>query len=90
MTLLILLLHTPAAANASVAGTTFFLLILIGLLITVVTEMYSVIKYFSWRKIKADITTVKAVVIMNISSYIVLTLVYGNTVIEQLLHWRPR
>ena len=55
---------------------------LIGFLFTLVTETYAVVKYSIRKNIILDRTTVKAVVIMNLVSYIILSILYGEAIIR--------
>ena len=59
-------------------------LLIIGFLLTVVTEAYTVIKYFDYKKAAVDKTTVKAVVLMNLASYIVLSILYGPMILRTI------
>lgn len=59
-------------------------LVIIGFFLTVVTEAYAVIKYYTHKKAAVDKTTVKAVVLMNLVSYIVLSILYGPMIIKTI------
>jgi len=71
-----------APPSMAVAAISTVSLVLIGFLLTLVAEMYAVLKYHMYKNISVDKTTVKAVILMNLASYITLSLLYGPTIMR--------
>jgi len=60
-------------------------LIIVGFILTIIAETYTVVKYFSFKGIATDKSLVRAVLMMNIISYVVLSVLYGQSVIQNIL-----
>jgi hypothetical protein len=74
-----------APPSMAVAAISTISLVLIGFLLTLVAETYAVVKYHMYKNINVDKTTVKAVILMNLASYITLSILYGPTIMLNVL-----
>ncbi len=73
-----------APPSMALAGISMISLVLIGFLLTLVAETYAVVKYHTYKNINVDKTTVKAVILMNLASYITLSVLYGATIMRNV------